>query len=88
MTILGLTMVPPILLGSLQTVARFRKDWTKGLSVLRQNLLSGATRVRPSTPFIMAAVGGSAATPPLRKRKVFLRSHSMSRGGRGVVLAA
>lgn len=46
MSIIGLTMVPPTLIGSLRLTAQFRADWMRDLNVLRHNLVAGSTKVR------------------------------------------
>ncbi|CAM9880704.1 unnamed protein product, partial [Hapterophycus canaliculatus] len=66
MSILGLTMVPPMLIGSLGTVAEFRAGWVRDLQTLRRNILTGVTPGElwdPAsevgrTPFNLAHQGG------------------------------
>lgn len=66
MSILGLTMVPPTLIGSRGTIAEFRSGWLRDLQTLRRNLVTGITRGElwdPAvevgrTPFNLAHQGG------------------------------
>ncbi|CAM9670942.1 unnamed protein product [Ectocarpus sp. 6 AP-2014] len=66
MSILGLTMVPPTLIGSRRTIAEFRSGWVHDLQTLRRNLATGATPGElwdPAgevgrTPFNLAHQGG------------------------------
>ncbi|CBJ29260.1 putative methyltransferase [Ectocarpus siliculosus] len=66
MSILGLTMVPPTLIGSRRTIAEFRSGWVRDLQTLRRNLATGATPGElwdPAgevgrTPFNLAHQGG------------------------------
>lgn len=66
LSIIGLTMVPPTLIGSLRTIAEFRGDWTRDLQKLRRNLITGVThgelwdpvREVGRTPFYLAHQGG------------------------------
>ncbi|CAM9390627.1 unnamed protein product, partial [Scytosiphon promiscuus] len=66
MSILGLTMVPPTLIGSLKTVREFRAGWVRDLRTLRRNILTGITPGKlwdPAsevgrTPFNLAHQGG------------------------------
>ena len=46
LSILGLTMVPPTIIGSLRTLRQFRVDWMRGLVGLRRDILSGAKKAR------------------------------------------
>lgn len=66
MSILGLTMVPPTLIGSRRTIAEFRSGWVRDLQTLRRNLATGVTPGElwdPAgevgrTPFNLAHQGG------------------------------
>lgn len=66
MSIIGLTMVPPTLIGSLRKIAEFRRDWVRDLNKLRGNLITGETpgELRDPvlevgrTPFHLAHQGG------------------------------
>ena len=65
-SILGLTMVPPTLIGSRRTIAEFRSSWVRDLQTLRRNLVTGRTPGEiwdPAsevgrTPFNLAHQGG------------------------------
>ena len=46
MSILGLTMVPPTIIGSPRTLRQFRVGWMRDLVVLRRDILSGAKKAR------------------------------------------
>lgn len=66
LSIIGLTMVPPTLIGSPRTIAEFRGDWARDLQKLRRNLITGVTpgelwdpvREVGRTPFYLAHQGG------------------------------
>lgn len=42
---MGLTMVPPMLIGSLDTVFKFRAGWIRDLRDMRRNLRAGVMKV-------------------------------------------
>lgn len=66
LSIIGITMVPPTLIGSRRTIAEFRGDWIRDLQKLRRNLITGVTPGElwdpvvevGRTPFHLAHQGG------------------------------